>query len=95
MLNWWLPENVSTYGADIDWLFHLMKEAESAPQLCGLSIDALGEIDDQHSTRHRKVVREIWKVSSVDVVTRPSAGGQVAPYVAPDPRSAASAASVS
>jgi cytochrome c oxidase subunit 2 len=24
MLNWWLPENVSTFGADIDWLFHLI-----------------------------------------------------------------------
>ena len=24
MLNWWLPENVSTYGAEIDWLFHLI-----------------------------------------------------------------------
>ncbi len=24
MLNWWLPENVSTYGADVDWLFHLI-----------------------------------------------------------------------
>ncbi len=24
MLNWWLPENVSTYGADIDGLFHLV-----------------------------------------------------------------------
>src|SRR3970040_1382476 len=24
MLNWWLPENVSTYGQDIDWLFHLL-----------------------------------------------------------------------
>ena len=24
MLNWWLPENVSTYGRDIDWLFHLI-----------------------------------------------------------------------
>jgi len=24
MLNWWLPENVSTYGQDIDWLFHLI-----------------------------------------------------------------------
>ncbi|MGH7279668.1 MAG: cytochrome c oxidase subunit II [Candidatus Rokuibacteriota bacterium] len=24
MLNWWLPENVSTYGNDIDWLFHLI-----------------------------------------------------------------------
>jgi cytochrome c oxidase subunit 2 len=24
MLSWWLPENVSTYGADIDWLFHLI-----------------------------------------------------------------------
>ncbi len=24
MLNWWLPENVSTYGHDIDWLFHLI-----------------------------------------------------------------------
>jgi cytochrome c oxidase subunit 2 len=24
MLNWWLPENVSTYGGDIDYLFHLI-----------------------------------------------------------------------
>jgi cytochrome c oxidase subunit II len=24
MLDWWLPENVSTYGRDIDWLFHVI-----------------------------------------------------------------------
>jgi cytochrome c oxidase subunit 2 len=24
MLNWWLPENVATYGGDIDWMFHLI-----------------------------------------------------------------------
>jgi cytochrome c oxidase subunit 2 len=24
MLNWWLPENVSTYGREIDWLFQLI-----------------------------------------------------------------------
>jgi cytochrome c oxidase subunit II len=24
MLDWWLPENVSTFGRDIDWLFHLI-----------------------------------------------------------------------
>ncbi len=24
MLSWWLPENVSTYGQDIDWLFGLI-----------------------------------------------------------------------
>jgi len=24
MLSWWLPENVSTYGKDIDFLFHLI-----------------------------------------------------------------------
>jgi cytochrome c oxidase subunit 2 len=24
MLSWWLPENVATYGEDIDWLFHLI-----------------------------------------------------------------------
>jgi cytochrome c oxidase subunit 2 len=24
MLNWWLPENVSTFGGEIDWLFHLI-----------------------------------------------------------------------
>ena len=24
MLNWWLPENVATYGQEIDWLFHLI-----------------------------------------------------------------------
>jgi cytochrome c oxidase subunit 2 len=24
MLNWWLPENVSTFGVEIDWLFHVI-----------------------------------------------------------------------
>src|SRR5256712_8851313 len=24
MLDWWLPENVTTYGQEIDWLFHLI-----------------------------------------------------------------------
>lgn len=24
MLNWWLPENVTSFGEDIDWLFHLI-----------------------------------------------------------------------
>src|SRR2546430_16965504 len=24
MLDWWLPENVSTYGQEIDWLFDLI-----------------------------------------------------------------------
>jgi cytochrome c oxidase subunit 2 len=24
MLNWWLPENVSSFGGEIDWLFHLI-----------------------------------------------------------------------
>src|SRR5216117_2818098 len=24
MLDWWLPENVSTFGQEIDWLFHLI-----------------------------------------------------------------------
>ncbi len=24
MLDWWLPENVSTFGKDIDWLFHVI-----------------------------------------------------------------------
>jgi len=24
MLNWWLPENVSSYGHEIDWLFNLI-----------------------------------------------------------------------
>ena len=24
MLDWWLPENVSTYGREIDWLFYLI-----------------------------------------------------------------------
>lgn len=24
MLDWWLPPNVSTYGQEIDWLFHLI-----------------------------------------------------------------------
>ena len=24
MLSWWLPENVSTYGGEIDWLFYLI-----------------------------------------------------------------------
>ena len=24
MLSWWLPENVSTFGQDVDWMFHLI-----------------------------------------------------------------------
>lgn len=24
MLSWWLPENVATFGGEIDWLFHLI-----------------------------------------------------------------------
>lgn len=56
-----------------DWLFSLLQESQNHPSLCGLSIDAFGEtVREADGTN---VVQSLKKVLSVDVVTRPSAGG--------------------
>ncbi len=57
-----------------DWLFHLLQEAARYPDLCGVSIDADGEVDARSRPR---TVKAIHRVSSVDIVTRPAAGGTV------------------
>jgi len=57
-----------------EWLFNLLKEAEGNPALCGLSIDSYGDAKRQGGTNK---VNKLLHVASVDIVTRPSAGGQV------------------
>ncbi|HLJ67742.1 MAG TPA: Mu-like prophage major head subunit gpT family protein [Chloroflexota bacterium] len=60
-----------------DWLFNLLQETERQPNLCGLSIDAFGSLNESASSRDTKVVDALHRVNSVDIVTRPSAGGGV------------------
>jgi Mu-like prophage major head subunit gpT len=61
-----------------DWLFTLLSEAEKHPALCGLSIDAYGKLDEAATAFSGKTtVAGFNRVNSVDVVTRPSAGGGV------------------
>lgn len=60
-----------------DWLFNLLKESHTAPGLCGLSIDAWGHRENGNITR-------IDRVDSVDIVTRPAAGGGVDRIIASD-----------
>ena len=55
-----------------EWLFNLLSEAQGNPGLCGLSIDAWGDRDTKTGT-----INSINKVDSIDIVTRPSAGGTV------------------
>ena len=57
-----------------DWLFALLKEAEGNPGLCGLSIDAQGDVDRRRGATQ---VNRLLRVDSVDIVTKPAAGGQV------------------
>jgi phage major head subunit gpT-like protein len=57
-----------------DWLFHLLSEAQAYPDLCGISIDADGDVDRRTPPR---TVRKLLRVSSADIVTRPAAGGSV------------------
>jgi len=64
-----------------EWLFHLLKEAQGNPGLCGLSIDAAGEAS---GSRGRYTVERIARVDSVDVVTKPAAGGKVNRILASD-----------
>ncbi|MGH2443957.1 MAG: hypothetical protein ACRDFX_12450, partial [Chloroflexota bacterium] len=59
------------------WLFELLRAAETNPRICGLSIDAWAERDDARSTRESQYISGISRVQSVDVVTRPSAGGGI------------------
>jgi hypothetical protein len=56
-----------------DWLYGLLQESQHHPSLCGLSIDAFGETE--RSSDGSTLVKSLKKVLSVDVVTRPSAGG--------------------
>jgi len=55
-----------------EWLFNLLSEAQGNPNLCGLSIDAWGDRDPKSG-----IINSIKKVDSIDIVTRPSAGGTV------------------
>jgi hypothetical protein len=56
-----------------DWLYSLLQESQNHPSLCGLSIDAFGETE--RGSDGTNLVKSLKKVLSVDVVTRPSAGG--------------------
>jgi hypothetical protein len=56
-----------------DWLYALLQESQRNPALCGLSIDAFGETE--RGSDGTQTVTSLKKVLSVDVVTRPSAGG--------------------
>jgi len=57
-----------------DWLWTLMQETQRHPSICGLSIDAYAACQESDDGRQ---VAEFRRVNSVDVVTRPSAGGTV------------------
>jgi hypothetical protein len=56
-----------------DWLYALLQESQRNPSLCDLSIDAFGETE--RGSDGTQTVTSLKKVLSVDVVTRPSAGG--------------------
>jgi hypothetical protein len=57
-----------------DWLWHLIEAAQENASLFGLSIDALGDVDADSSPM---TVNSIAQVHSVDIVSRPAAGGTV------------------
>ncbi|MDE3074724.1 MAG: Mu-like prophage major head subunit gpT family protein [Chloroflexota bacterium] len=61
------------------WLWSLIREAiaEGRPDLIGLSVDFLGRVRNaQVDGRDVRLVESIQRLFSVDVVTRPSAGGR-------------------
>ncbi len=66
------------------WLRDLMKDAwDNGKNLLGLSIDAGGLISEaKEDGLIKRIVQEITKVNSVDVVTYPSAGGEFLRLVA-------------
>jgi len=57
-----------------DWLWTLMQETQRHPSICGLSIDAYAACQESNDGRQ---VAEFRRVNSVDIVTRPSAGGAI------------------
>ncbi len=62
------------------WLWSLIREAlaEGQPGLIGLSIDALGRTRSERlDGRPVRVVERLTRLLSVDLVTRPSAGGRI------------------
>jgi phage major head subunit gpT-like protein len=71
------------------WLFHLLRAAESNPRICGLSIDAWAHADPARSTKESQYIAAFSRVNSVDIVTRPSAGGGVQRVLQSDPPSTA------
>ena len=66
-----------------DWLWGIIQEATIEPGICGLSIDALGETKQSEvQGRSVRMVESVRKVKSVDIVTRPAAGGSLDRIVA-------------
>ncbi|GEM_PF-450798 len=66
-----------------DWLWGIIRESQRQPAICGLSIDALGEATNAEvAGRKVRLVQAIRKVNSIDVVTRPAAGGSLDRIVA-------------
>ncbi len=62
------------------WLWSLIREAIASghPDLVGLSVDYLGRVrNGQVDGRDVRLVETIQRLFSVDVVTRPSAGGRL------------------
>jgi phage major head subunit gpT-like protein len=57
-----------------DWLWNRIRAAADTPDLFGLSIDALGNVEESQSGRH---VTQLVAVNSVDLVSRPAAGGAI------------------
>jgi len=68
-----------------DWLWGLIQEAERVPDLCGLSIDAKGEVKmGEVAGRQVRVVEAIRRVNSIDLVSKPAAGGSLDRILAAD-----------
>jgi hypothetical protein len=58
-----------------DWLWHRICAAASAPDLFGLSIDALGNVEEAEGGA--RTVTQLVAVNSIDLVSRPAAGGTI------------------
>jgi hypothetical protein len=71
-----------------EWLWALIQAAAQQPELCGLSIDASGSVREGTVEEQTvRIVEAIQRVHSVDVVTRPSAGGSLDRIIASEPPS--------
>ena len=70
MLNWWLPENVATFGEDIDWLFHLIYA------ITGITFETAGLADDVAHGAERNERRERLVVPEIVLAERAAADDQ-------------------